>query len=128
MLCSFCTVVGKHIYRQHSHSIFETYSNNHTNRIYHSDCLHHLTETKARKGHTALSLICCILQIRQIILLPAGRMVHTAPYICVQFHALPHKTGFQPCLLQPATVSVPSDDVSLTSVICDTKICTKYHF
>ena len=52
--------------------------------------------------------------------LPVERMVRIVPYICVQFHALPRKTGSPPCSLQPATVSALSGDVSRTSVIWNT--------
>ena len=46
-------------------------------------------------------------------------MVRIVPYICVQFRVLPHKTDSRLCSLQLATVSVLSDDVSLTSVTCN---------
>jgi len=50
--------------------------------------------------------------------LPFERTVHTLPYNCVLVHAPLHKTGFQPCLRQTATVSGPLGDVSLTLVTC----------
>jgi len=52
-------------------------------------------------------------------ILPAERTARTVPCTCVQFRAPPHKTDSLPCLLQLATVSAPSVDVSPTSVIYD---------